>query len=257
VSGACWKSRNPLRAPFPQGPTVARVFVGAGVYFLVLHELMGMVRTAHGLEEGAPLPTAWTFAVGAAARCLAAGLLNPVSLAKTRMEWAKKDGSPYRGTLSAVVSIARQEGVRGLFAGLVPTMIRDAPYSGIYLSVFMRAKRAVAPGGSLEALGAPFPEAVRTFVCGLLGGVVATLVVHPADTIKTRLQLRSASFLGSPLDPKPTIVGEIRAVFREGGVRTLFAGAVARVTKRTLSTALTWTLFEQVLKVTRPPHGGG
>jgi hypothetical protein len=122
----------------------------------------------------------------------------------------------------------------------------------------------------LQALVDPLPLGVRTFMAGLVGGGVATLAVHPADTIRTRLQLRSAAFMNGQLAAKAAsegsnaganpagdarrsgIASEIRAIWAEGGVRVLYAGAAARVVKRTLSTALTWTIFEQGMRLIQP-----
>lgn len=298
-------------SPFPihlvhgdmQGPTIARVFVGAGVYFSILGELTAVARRtlpsttapvaefphghSHTIRQPqsslapAALPASANFAIGATARCIAATLLNPLSLAKTRMEWASKGkGSPYTGTVSAVLAIARTEGLRGLASGLGPTFVRDAPYSGLYLTVFVAAKQALGVGSefddaasagaagsalgdrtALQQLVAPLPLSLRTFMAGLVGGAVATLVVHPADTIRTRLQLRSASFLqdkpGSQLVAVKGIAGELQAVWREGGVRVLYAGAAARVVKRTLSTALTWTIFEHGMRLMTASAKGG
>ena len=89
-------------------------------------------------------------------------------------------------------------------------------------------------------------DPVRTFAAGIIGGVCATVAVHPADTLRTRMQLRSAPFMrhgggGAAL----SVLEELRAIMNEGGMRVLFAGAAARIVKRSLSTALTWTLFEQ------------
>lgn len=51
---------------------------------------------------------------GGATRALASVLLCPVTVVKTRMEWAG-DRHGYANTVHALGSIARQEGVRGLF----------------------------------------------------------------------------------------------------------------------------------------------
>lgn len=42
-----------------------------------------------------------------------------------------------------------------------------------------------------------------------------------------------------------------------GGLRGLFVGATARVLKRALSTAITWTLFEEAMRRTGGGGGGG
>jgi hypothetical protein len=77
-----------------------------------------------------------SFIAGAAARSVAATVMNPVAVVKTRMEFAPLGASGYPSALHGVVSIARAEGVRGLYRGLAATILRDAPYSGLYFMAY-------------------------------------------------------------------------------------------------------------------------
>ena len=45
-----------------------------------------------------------------------------------------------QGMVSMIVGIARQEGVRGLFRGLGPTVITNAPYSAFYYLFYTSLK---------------------------------------------------------------------------------------------------------------------
>ena len=47
-------------------------------------------------------------------------------------------GHAYRGTLHALSSIWRHEGVRGLYAGLGPTALSQAPFSALYYMFYTR-----------------------------------------------------------------------------------------------------------------------
>ena len=55
---------------------------------------------------------------GAASRTTAAMALCPVTVVKTRMEYAGISGVTYSNTASALVHIARTERLKGLFSGL-------------------------------------------------------------------------------------------------------------------------------------------
>lgn len=132
------------------GPTVARVFFGAGIYFSSIHAISDALKgggdTGGGAgtaAAGAPAAlsdTARTFVAGFSARTLAAALLSPVAVVKTRMEWTPRAGLPYRSTLGGVVHIARAEGVAALYSGLIPTLVRDSPFSGLYFTIYSRLK---------------------------------------------------------------------------------------------------------------------
>jgi solute carrier family 25, member 38 len=91
--------------------------------------------------------------------------------------------------LHALRSMTRAEGARGLTAGVLPTLLRDVPFSGIYLMFYVRLKQAALSSGGSAPLANR--EAVH-FVCGLLAGALASLVTQPADVVKTRMQLLQA-----------------------------------------------------------------
>ena len=130
--------------------------------------------------------------------------------------------------LGAVKTILRLEGGRGLVAGLVPTILRDAPYSALYLMFYNKLKAVTAgeePSGSLTH-----------FSCGLLAGALATLLVQPADVVKTELQLRQER------------VGHwrvIRQIYSDRAVGGFFVGLGPRVVRKSLMSALAWSVYER------------
>lgn len=227
-------------------PTVIRVFFGAGTYFSALHALVDALGPGAGAAFGA----------GVGARFVAAFALSPVSVMKTRMEDGRMAGGQLAGlsTWRALRHVAATEGPASLYSGLLPTLVRDAPYSGIYFSAFSALKGAWRRGVGADA--PPQLDAAGTFAAGLAAGTLATAATHPADVLKTRLQLRPAA--GRFVDGA-VLVGEVRALVRTEGVGGLFTGLLPRVAKRATTSALTWTLFDVVLKRlgVEPPVGGG
>lgn len=115
-------------------PTFMRNSLGVGVYFVTLNKLTNMVSSADGSLSNFSALTA-----GACARSFAVCLLCPLSVVKTRMETIEYSAK-YKGVFHAITTIARQEGARGLFSGLTPAIVRDAPYSALYMLLYLRVK---------------------------------------------------------------------------------------------------------------------
>lgn len=118
--------------------------------------------------------------------------------------------------------------------------------------------------------------ALQNLGCGLLAGVVATTVTHPADAIKTRQQVLAATAdatrsAGGSAGAKPpakapvvmprlgmrALLGTARDMVKEEGMAALWKGLPARAAKRATSQALTWAVFEEVQSRLKQMVGGG
>ncbi len=57
----------------------------------------------------------------------------------------------YVSVTGALRSVYETEGIRALFSGLTATLLRDAPFSGIYVMFYSQAKKALPQGESHTA----------------------------------------------------------------------------------------------------------
>lgn len=89
--------------------------------------------------------------------------------------------------------------------------------------------------------------AVRNFGAATAAGALATMLTQPADVIRTRLQIGAVPGVGV-WQTGTILVNGLRDLARREGLNALFVGGVARIAKRSLSTAVTWTLFEEAMK---------
>lgn len=226
-------------------PSLLRTVPGVGFYF----------ATMHGLKTtfcGGVAPTALqSLAIGCTARMMAGLLTIPVTVVKIRLESGLYQ---YRGTVHALYSVSRTEGLRGLTAGLLPTLVRDVPFSGLYLMFYEGLKKALvaAAGPRLSTDAGTPPAAAATppvvasgllqFGCGLVAGVLASLVTQPADVVKTRLQLTQGRAAGG--------VWEVTAaILQQEGPRGLLVGSTPRILRRTIMAALAWAIYERAMRL--------
>jgi len=196
-------------------PSVCRTVPGVGIYF----SSMQWMRSS--LPE--PPSHLQSVFIGASARTIAASTLIPFTVLKTRLE---SDRFHYRGLTSAVSSILREEGPRGLCRGLFPTLVRDVPFSALYLASYEALKSCTSSSNHcVSALGA---------------GLVASLLTQPADVVKTRMQLCSREC--------PKLRETILGLYRERGVGAFSVGLAPRMLRRTVMAAMAWTVYERMLQ---------
>ncbi|CAH1984679.1 unnamed protein product [Acanthoscelides obtectus] len=205
-------------------PSLTRCVPGVGLYFCFLDSIKSNYfqnRTPTALES---------VAMGVTARCLSSAALIPVTVVKTRVESGVYS---YNGVLSALREIYRAEGVKGMTCGLLPTLFRDAPFSGLYLMFYTQTKTIIPQ----DLLNSPYSSPVH-FTCGITAGILASIVTQPADVLKTKMQLYPKKFNG--------VWAVVVYVHNEHGVQGYFKGLLPRMLRRTLMAAMAWTVYEQI-----------
>lgn len=125
-------------------PSVLRNTLGVGVYFVTLNALSSRLCSSDGT-----LSDAATLYSGATARSLSVVLLCPLSVVKTRMETVEY-ANKYTGVTNAIRTIATLEGRNGLFSGLFPAIVRDAPFSAMYMLIYLRMKQFLGHAAGLK-----------------------------------------------------------------------------------------------------------
>lgn len=208
-------------------PSITRCVPGVGMYFSSLHWL----QTNFGSSNPSSVES---FCFGVLARSFAGATLLPVTVIKTRYE---SGVYAYNSLSEALVKIYKNEGRKGLFSGLAPTLFRDAPFSGIYLMFYSQAKKLVPLSVREQVSAAPI-----NFCCGIASGALASAITQPADVIKTKMQLYPQQYSSVPIS--------ITLVLKENGVTGFFSGMVPRVVRRTLMASMAWTVYEQIINYT-------
>ncbi|KAJ5190780.1 Mitochondrial glycine transporter [Penicillium cinerascens] len=234
-------------------PSALRTGFGSALYFTSLNALRQTVAQANtpivlagttAPKSSSALPklsNSANLATGAVARVAAGFVMMPVTVLKVRYE---SDYYAYRSLLGAGRDIVRTEGMRGLFAGFGATAARDAPYAGLYVLFYEQLKRRLAimtskgTGSDGTPLAAVSSSSIN-FGSGALAAGLATAITNPFDAVKTRLQLMPAKY--------GNMVRATRLMIHEDGMRSLFGGLGLRMARKALSSALAWTVYEELI----------
>jgi len=202
-------------------PSVCRTVPGVGIYFSSVH----WMRSQLG---GRKPTTTQALMMGASARAIAAFTMIPFTVLKTRYESGR---FTYMGLGSGLGQILRTEGLTGLYRGLGPTLVRDVPFSALYLASYELLKQEIP--SKIDAS----PNTCH-ILAGLGAGIMASLVTHPADVVKTRMQVA---------DSKTRLAAALVGTLRECGFKGFLAGLAPRLVRRTAMAALAWTVYERML----------
>lgn len=280
------------------GPAVTRISIGAGVYFCVQSTLLSQLKhlKAATTEVSHTTPTSTTttsatvpsshvtlssfelLVVGFCSRASAVSVCCPISVVKTRIEGSSV--RPYRSLLHGLTSIYKTEGMRGLYTGLLPSVLKDSPYAAVYLLLYSNLKQMITPsvlawtsGGDLSQKDSKKESPVVQFIAAFTAGGIATTFFHPSEVIKTRLQLMKLQEIAQaaavtatttttttamasasaqpmvPTLPRHRVLFIARIILQENGVKGFFRGLLPRVMKRSLSNALGWMTYEQLVQM--------
>lgn len=184
-------------------PSLARCIPGIGLYFASIDTL----ETLYGKPSG-QLAMHETLIMGFAARSLVTACMMPASVIKTRYESGRYS---YSTVLQAGRETLTKEGLKGLYRGSQATLLRDAPFSGLFYMFYRKSKEIVASHSTYHQL-----TPIHNLTCGVVAGMLASIITQPADVIKTHQQVEATRVRGT--------LEVVRGVIARNGVQGLFAG---------------------------------
>ncbi|XP_072914568.1 brain mitochondrial carrier protein 1 [Hemitrygon akajei] len=156
------------------------------------------------------------FVYGGLASITAESGTFPIDLTKTRLQVQGQSVDlrykeiKYRGMLHALLRIFKEEGLRALYSGISPALLRQASYGTIKIGTYQSLKRLFVSCPEDETL------LVNVF-CGILAGVISSSIANPTDVLKIRMQARSELCQGS-------MIGNFINIYQQEGTRGLWRG---------------------------------
>lgn len=204
-------------------------------------------QNAPGLTPYAPL------VAGALARSLACISCYPIELARTRMQAFKHLHGDKRppGVVKTLIDAISQvksttsfnnslQNCRVLWTGLGAQLARDVPFSAICWSTLEPVRRRLLgvlgdEANAVNVLGA-------NFSAGFVAGSLAAAATCPLDVAKTRRQIEKDPIRALRMTTRHTL----QEVWRDGGMKGLFAGVGPRIGRAGPSVGIVVSFYEVV-----------
>ena len=136
-------------------------------------------------------------------------------------------------TLRSMTLVARAEGVRGLYAGLGPTLIMAVPNTALYFTAYDEL-RSMGP----DHWSAPI-------ICGASARLLAATAVAPFELARTQLQALSGA-------NRSGYFSVLRDSVRQRGLGTLWRGLAPTLWRDVPFSGLYWAGFESFRRVLTP-----
>ncbi|XP_023741647.1 nicotinamide adenine dinucleotide transporter 1, chloroplastic isoform X2 [Lactuca sativa] len=220
-------------------PTIIALLPNWAVYFTVYDWLKGSLSSdgSHQLSFGANM-------IAASGAGVATTIVtNPLWVVKTRLQTQgmRRVVMPYRGTLSALMRIGREEGIRGLYSGLVPAMA-GISHVAIQFPAYEKIKGYLARRDNIEV--------------DQLGARDVAVASSVSKVVRARLQEQ-----GHHSEKRYSgMVDCIKKVFEREGVPGFYRGCATNLLRTTPAAVITFTTFEMIHRLLLnsfpppPPH---
>ena len=182
--------------------------------------------------------------------CVAA-LTNPIWVVKTRMfldgrVMAESD----QRLIPALGRLWREEGVRGLYRGFVPSVL-GVSHGAVQFTTYELAKQrllaykqrtAASSSSSSSSSSTPHFTPLDTVGLAIISKVTAAVTTYPYQVIRTLLQD------GRVQPPLRGTLDAVRHVWAAGGVRALYRGVVVGTLKVIPNACVVFVVYEETEK---------
>ncbi|XP_063097487.1 solute carrier family 25 member 47 isoform X1 [Cavia porcellus] len=150
-------------------------------------------------------------------------------------------GPKYRGPLHCLATVAREEGLRGLYKGSSALLLRDGHSFATYFLSYAILCEWLTPAGHSQ------PDVAGVLVAGGCAGVLAWAVATPMDVIKSRLQAD-----GQGPQRYRGLLHCLLSSVRHEGPRVMFKGLALNCCRAFPVNMVVFVAYEAVLRLMRP-----
>lgn len=228
-------------------PAVLGSTLSWGLYFF----FYGRAKQRYSKNGKEKLNPGHHLASSAEAGALVCLCTNPVWLVKTRLQLQTPlhQTQLYSGLYDALTTIMKEEGWRGLYKGIVPSLFLQVSHGAIQFTVYEELRKVIVDFKSKRRKQNPdrANNLLNSADYAILGGsskIAAMLLTYPFQVIRARLQQRPS---GNGIPRYVDSWHVIRETARFEGLRGFYRGITPNLLKNVPASSITFIVYENVL----------
>lgn len=166
------------------------------------------------------MKTVEPFIYGGVASCFSEIVTFPIDLVKTRLQIQgqtldslnqQAKTLKYSGMFNCFKLTVKEEGLRALYAGVKPAMLRQATYGTLKLGFYQMLKNKLARRPGEQKLS-------NNIISGMVSGAVAMTICNPTDVLKVRMQSNGITYKNKG------VFFSFYEIYKNEGIKGLYRG---------------------------------
>ncbi|KAL6516030.1 hypothetical protein OROGR_019335 [Orobanche gracilis] len=178
-----------------------------------------------------PSDVCYHFGTSGISVAAATGITHPLDVIKVRLQMQLVgQRGPLIGMGKLSMRVVKNEGIRSLYLGLTPSLIRSVVYGGLRLGLYQPSKYVCE-------LAFESTNVFMKIASGAFSGAVATALTNPVEVMKVRLQMNTKRISGP--------IQELKKISSEEGVGALWKGVGAAMVRAAVLTASQLATYDE------------
>eukprot|EP00834_Sanchytrium_tribonematis_P002201 NODE_63_length_26141_cov_1.022656.p12 type:complete len:276 gc:universal NODE_63_length_26141_cov_1.022656:2941-2114(-) len=161
--------------------------------------------------------------------------VTPSETIKTKLiHDSRRENPKFHGMIDGISKIIKAEGLKGVYRGLMPVIMRQGANQMIRFTTYAMLKE--------EADKREMKNGFVIFGLGFIAGSITTFATMPFDVVKTRMQ-------GFDAHRYKNLFHCGYVVVKESGVGALWSGMLPRLCRVSMSGGIVFFFYEKILKL--------